>query len=312
MHALANQHCYARIAAALAMIALIFSAVQAQAQDLEPRSYVNTPVGLNFLIGGYAHTEGKLEFDPTLPVADAKYHMDTVAVGFAHSFGIAGKSAKFDVIVPYSSFSGHAEVNGQQRFREMSGYHDPLFRASVNFYGAPALTVKEFANYHQDLLIGASLQVSAPLGQYDNTKLINLGNNRWSFKPQLGISKAWGSWTVEIAPGVTFYTDNTDFNRGNTFEQSPLYSVQTHVVHGFANGIWLAADATYYSGGRTKLNGVQGDTLQSNTRGGLTLALPVDRSNSIKFYAYGGTSSRTGTTANSLGIAWQYRWGGGY
>ena len=175
-----------------AVFALVLVATGARAQDLEPRSYVNTPVGLNFLIGGYVHTEGKLEFDPTLPVSDAKFHTDTAVLGFAHSFGIAGKSAKFDVIVPYSSFSGHAEVNGQQRFREMSGYNDPLFRASqINFYGAPALTVKELGSYHQDLLIGASVQVSAPLGQYDNTKLINLGNNRWSIRPRWGFPRHW-------------------------------------------------------------------------------------------------------------------------
>ena len=298
--------------AILVMLTLIFAVARARAQELEPRSYVNTPIGLNFAIAAYGHTEGKLEFDPSLPVADAQFHTNTVVAGFAHSFGVWGKSAKFDVIVPYTAFSGHAEVNGQQRFRQVSGYQDPLFRASVNFYGAPALTMKEFASYQQDLLIGASLQVSAPLGQYDNTKLINLGQNRWSFKPQLGISKAWGAWTLEVAPGVTFYTDNTDFNMGRRFEQSPLYSVQAHLVHGFASGIWLAVDATYFSGGRTTVNGVQGDTLQSNTRGGITLALPVDRNNSIKFYAFGGTSSRTGSTANSGGVAWQYRWGGGF
>jgi hypothetical protein len=294
------------------MLALMFAAAGAQAQDLEPRSYTNTPVGLNFLIAGYAYSEGKIAFDPSLPIADSQFYQNTEILAFARSLGVWGKSAKFDVIVPYSSFSGHAVVGGQTRFREVSGFNDPLFRFSLNFYGAPALTVKEFANYKQDLLIGASLQVSAPLGQYDNTKLLNLGNNRWSFKQQLGISKAWDSWTLEIAPGATFYTDNTDFNRGGTFEQKPVYSVQTHLVHGFQSGIWVAFDATYFSGGRTTLNGVQGDTLQSNTRGGLTVALPVDRSNSIKLYVAGGTSSRTGSTTNVAGIAWQYRWGGGY
>jgi hypothetical protein len=312
MHPQANRQGLAGVAAMFVMLALIFAVAGAHAQDLEPRSYTNTPIGLNFAIVGVGHTEGKLAFDPTLPIADAQYHNNTVALGYAHSFGVWGKSAKFDVIVPYTSFSGHAELNGRQRFRQMSGYQDPLFRVSVNFYGAPALTMKEFASYKQDLLIGASLQVSPPLGQYDNTKLVNLGNNRWSFKPQLGISKAWGSWTVEIAPGVTFYTDNTDFNMGGRFEQSPIYSVQAHAVYGFASGIWLAVDGTYFSGGRTTYNGVQGDTLQSNTRGGITLALPVDRHNSIKFYAFGGTSSRTGSTANTGGIAWQYRWGGGF
>ena len=115
-----------------------------------------------------------------------------------------GKSAKFDVILPYSSFSANGLVSGQPREREMSGSGDPRFRFSINLFGAPALSVKEFANYQQDLIIGASLQVSAPLGQYDNSKLLNLGNNRWSFRPELGISKAWGPWTAEFAPSVHF------------------------------------------------------------------------------------------------------------
>ena len=119
-----------------------------------------------------------------------------------------------------------ALVGGQPREREMSGLGDPRFRFSINLFGAPALSAKEFANYQQDLIIGASLQVSAPLGQYDDSKLLNLGNNRWSFKPELGISKAWGPWTVEVAPSVTFFTDNTDFFNGSTFAQAPIYAVQ--------------------------------------------------------------------------------------
>ena len=104
----------------------------------------------------------------------------------------SGKSAKFDVILPYSSFSAHALVDGQPRAREMSGLGDPRFRFSINLFGAPALSVKEFANYKQDLIIGVSLQVSAPLGQYDNSKLLNLGNNRWSFRPELGYFQGVG------------------------------------------------------------------------------------------------------------------------
>jgi len=296
----------------LAIGALALAAAGAHAQDLEPRSYVNTPVGMNFLIGGYAYIDGQLEFDPAVPIADGNYYSNTFVAAYAHSFGILGNSAKFDVIVPYSSFTGSALVNGQNKTRAMSGLNDPRFRVSVNFYGAPALTVQEHANYKQDLLIGASVQVTAPWGDYDDTKLVNLGNNRWSFKPELGISKAWDQWVVEFAPGVTFYTENNDFFNGGTLKQDPLYSVQTHVVYNFKSGIWLAADGTYYSGGRTTINGVRNQNLQSNTRGGLTLALPVNRNNSIKLAVSGGTSSRTGTQFNAVGIAWQYRWGGGY
>jgi hypothetical protein len=172
--------------------------------------------------------------------------------------------------------------------------------------------VKEFANYRQDLIIGASLQVSAPLGQYDDTKLINLGNNRWSFKPELGVSKAWGAWTVELMPSVTYYTDNNDFNQGGRFAQAPLYAAQAHVIYGFPSGMWLAFNGTYFTGARTTVNGVQSNNMQTNTRAGLTFALPVDRHNSIKLYASNGISTRTGTENTVLGIAWQYRWGAGY
>jgi hypothetical protein len=296
----------------LAAIALVFAGQGAHAQSLEPRSYTNTPTGLNFLIAGYGYAEGTIAFDPSLPVADAQFRTNTEVVGYARTLDVWGNSAKFDVIVPYTSFSGSALVAGQPRQRVVSGFNDPLFRFSMNFYGAPALSMKEFANYRQDLIIGASLQVSAPLGQYDNTKLINLGNNRWSFKPQLGISKAWDAWTVEVAPGVTFYTDNKDFNQGSTFEQAPVYSVQGHVIYAFKSGAWLGLNGTYYTGGRTTVNGVRGDTLQTNTRAGLTLSLPVDRNNSVKFYASTGTFARTGADFNGIGFAWQYRWGGGF
>lgn len=291
-------------------LALLFTGAGAQAQSLEPRSYVNTPVGMNFLIAGYGYADGTIAFDPSLPVADAKYRANAGVLAYARSLDVWGKSAKFDMVLPYSTFSGSALVGGQPKVREMSGFGDPLFRFSMNFYGAPALSLKEFADYRQDLIIGASLQVSAPLGQYDDSKFINLGNNRWSFKPELGVSKALGGWTVEIAPGATFYTDNTDFNKGSRFAQAPLYTVQGHVIYGFRSGIWLALDGTYFTGARTTVNGVRGDNLQTNTRAGLTLALPVDRHNSVKFYASTGTSSRTGADFNAVGVAWQYRWGG--
>src|SRR4029077_13479053 len=103
-----------------------------------------------------------------------------------------------------------------------------------------ALGVREFGGHRRYLIVGSSLSVTPPVGQYDDTKLINLGTNRWSFKPELGISKLWGKFTVDILPSVTFYTDNADFHYGRTYAQAPLYAVQGHVIYGFASGIWLA------------------------------------------------------------------------
>ncbi len=290
----------------------MFAVANARAQEAEPRAYSNTPVGLNFLISGYVYSEGKIAFDPNTALADTKFHSNTGVLAYVRSFDVGGQSAKFDVIVPASSFAAQGLLNGQPREREISGLGDPRFRVSLNLFGAPALSAKDFASYHQDLIVGVSLQVSAPLGQYDDTKLLNLGGNRWFFRPELGISKAWGPWTVEVAPSVTFFTDNTDFFGGNTFSQSPIYTVQGHVIYTFQSGVWMALDGVYFEGGHTSLNGVRSDNEQRNTRAGFTLALPVDRNNSLKLSASTGISTRTGSEFSALGIAWQYRWGDGY
>ena len=296
---------------AIGSIAL-FATTAAKAQDAEPRSYSNTPIGLNFLIAGALYSQGKLAFDPDLSVADANFHSDTGLLVYVRSFDFAGQSAKFDVIVPASSFVASGLVDGLPREREMSGLGDPRFRVSVNLIGAPALSVKDFANYRQDLIVGVSLQVSAPFGQYDSSKLLNLGNNRWSFKPELGISKAVGPWTFELAPSVTFFSDNTDFFGGNTFAQAPFYAVQGHILYTFPSGAWASLDGIYFSGGHTTLNGVKSDNEQRNTRGGFTLALPIDRQNSLKLSASTNITTRTGSEFSAVGVAWQYRWGAGY
>ena len=297
---------------AFGIIATALMVANAKAQDAEPRLYTNTPVGLNFLAAGYVYSQGKMAFDPTLPIADAQFHTHTEVLAYVRSLDVWGKSAKFEVALPYSSFSAHALVDGQTRAREMSGLGDPRFRFSINLFGAPALSVKEFANYHQDLIIGATLQVSAPLGQYDNSKLLNLGNNRWSFRTELGFSKALGRWTVEVAPSVIFFTDNTDFFNGSTLSQAPIYAVQGHIMYNFQSGIWVALDGIYYTGERTTVNGVRDNNEQTNTRAGLTLALPVDRHNSMKLYASTDTWTRTGSEFSAVGVVWQYRWGAGY
>src|SRR4051812_34598989 len=253
-----------RLGTAVALMMALVSA-QARAQEAEPRSYSNTPVGLNFLIAGHLYAQGKMAFDPDLSIADATFHSNTELLAYVRSFDLAGQSAKFDMIVPSTSFRAEALVDGQPHERAMTGPGDPRFRLSVNLFGAPALSAKDFAGYRQDTIVGVSLQVAAPLGNYDNTKLLNLGNNRWSFKPELGISKAWGPWTLELAPSVTLFTDNTDFIGGNIFAQAPIYMLQTHLLYTFKSGAWVSLDGIYFEGGHTSLNGVRSDNEQRNT-----------------------------------------------
>jgi len=198
----------------------------ADAQEIEPRSYSNAPVGINFLIAGYGYTQGGFPTDTGMPITDPKLETSNTVFAYARSLELWGKSAKFDAIVPYTWLSGTAVYNGQPVERVVNGLGNPLFRVSINLYGAPPLTLKEFSRYEQDLIVGASLQVSPPWGQYDDERIVNIGTNRWLFKPEIGVSKAFGAWTLEGAAAVTLFTDNNDFYGGNTRVQDPLYSVQ--------------------------------------------------------------------------------------
>jgi len=283
----------------------------AHAQDIEPRAYSNAPVGVNFVVAGVAYSHGGLSLDPSLPVTDARLESSAAVLAYARVLDLWGVSGKFDAIVPYASLSGTAVYAGQPVERSIHGAANPLLRISANLVGAPALTLQEFAAYRQDLIVGVSLQVGVPLSQYDPTRLLNIGTNRWSAKPEVGVSKAIGSWTIEGQAAVTFYGDNTDFFGGSTRTQDPLYALQGHAIHSFRSGIWASLDLTYFAGGRSTIDGVAKNDLQQNWRVGATLAIPVDRRNSIKLAASSGVSARTGNNFDLLAVAWQYRWGGG-
>lgn len=299
------------ISATLAAVVSVAALSEASAQSIEPRAYQNAPVGVNFLIAGYAYTNGGLSLDPSLPVTDAELRTSSAILGYIRTLDLGGLSAKADAIVPYTWLSGSADYVGRPVSRSVHGVGDPSFRLSVNLYGAPALNLKQFAEYRQDLIIGASLQVTAPWSQYDDTRVVNVGTNRWTFKPEAGLSKALGPWTLELQAAAVLYTDNDNFYHGHTRSQDPLYSTQTHVIYSFRSGIWGSADATWFAGGRSSINGVEGNNLQRNWRVGGTLAFPVDVRDSIKLYASRGVSAQTGNNYDLIGIAWQYRFGAG-
>jgi hypothetical protein len=295
----------------LSVLPLIAMATPVRAQDIEPRSYSNAPIGVNFLIAGYAYTRGGIAFGSALPITNEELTTSSAVLAYARVFDFWGKSAKIDAIVPYTSLSGSADFAGERVTRDVNGLADARLRVSVNFYGAPALKLSEFKDYEQDWIVGASVQVAFPSGQYDSTRLINIGTNRWFIKPEIGISKAVGPLTLEGAFAVTFYTDNNDFFGGKQRSQDPLYSVRAHAIYNFPSGLWGSFDVTYFAGGRTTVNGVLDYNLQQNWRLGGTLAIPIDQRNSIKLNASSGVSARTGNNFDLAGIAWQYRWGGG-
>jgi hypothetical protein len=295
----------------VALVAVTLAAgAMAEAQELEPRVYSNAPVGLNFLILGYGYTTGDVAVDASAPIEDAQLTAHAAFLAYARTLDVWGRAGKLDVVLPYGWVSGTAVVAGQPRERDVSGLGDPRSRFSVLLYGAPALSPTEFADYTQDFIVGASLAVTVPLGQYNSDKVVNIGTNRWSFKPEAGVSKRLGPFTLELDASVTFYTVNDDFFGGRRLERDPLFAVEGHVIYQTRWGVWVAGDTTYYAGGKTTIDGERGER-QEHLRFGGTVAIPVDRRNSVKLYGSTGAISRGGGNFDAVGIVWQYRWGAG-
>jgi hypothetical protein len=280
-----------------------------RAQELEPGAYSPAPTGMNIVVVADTYNTGDLSFDPSVPITDASARINLAAFGYLRTFGVAGRQASLGLGLPYAR--GHLEglVSGVPTTAYRSGTGDPRLRFAINFYGSPARTPKEYmAQPPEKLIFGASLVMSMPLGQYDPTKVINIGQNRWAFKPELGLSRTFGHWTVELDAGAWLYLDNTNFYGGHTRHQEPLGSGQWHIIYTFRPRMWLALDANYFSGGRTSVDGVQKNDLQRNSRIGLTYSLPLNKQHSLKASWSRGAITNIGADFDSFGLAWQYIW----
>jgi hypothetical protein len=278
-------------------------------QNLDPRSFVNTPVGINFAILAYGHSSGNVLFDAAVALDNADLTIQGPNGGYARALDLWGLSGKADAALGWACADGTADLNGAPVSRHVCGLSDPTAHLSVNFIGAPALTMREYPAYKQNLLVGAGFRVTAPLGQYDPAKLVNIGTNRWSFKPELGVSKQAGRLTLEFLGAVAFFTTNTDFLDGHTQSQAPLYSGQVTVIYTFRSGIWGGVGGVYYGGGATRTDGGPATTPQENTRGGAVLVFPIGKQNSLKTMWSSGVSTRTGTDFDTFVVSWIHLWG---
>jgi hypothetical protein len=296
-------------AAALLAVVSILAPRAARAQELEPRAYSPSPTNANFFILNYSYQSGEVLFDPSLPFSNVQAYINGLVGGYGHSFSLFGRISSVAIAVPYVWASVDGNVGETYQAITRSGLGDARLRFVVNLIGGPALSMKEFRTRKPEPTLGFSLVVVAPTGQYSNEKLINIGTNRWAFRPEFGLSFPVGRWTLEAAAGVWLFLDNEHTYPGeNVRSQDPLYTFQAHVGYTFRPGLWVAGDATYYAGGKTYTNDVPGDTRQANTRVGLTASVPLGRVHSIKLSASTGVDSRVGSRFDAYGIAYQFLW----
>lgn len=278
-----------------------------QAQELEPRTFTNIPIGETFVVSGILYSDGELAPSPSAPLKDAEITLEGLIMGAAHTFAIAGSSAKVDFVVGRVCMEGSATFLGEFVEARRCGYTDPLLRFSWNFYGAPALELAEFSTWEAGLVFGTSLQVGIPVGTYLNDKLVNTGANRWMVKPGIGLSYKTGSWDFDVAMSVSFFEDNDDFFNGIYVKQDPLYALQTHLTYSLRKGRWISLNTNFFGGGETSKDGINSDDHQENSRLGITYSIPLNIKQSLKFYLSTGVITRIGNDFTTAGMNWQYR-----
>ena len=292
--------------AAVAFMCVLPGAVRAQ--ELEPRAYASSPTGMSAYLWVYGRSSGGVVFDPTLPLEDVTATINSTGAGFFKSFGFLGRMANASVFVPYTWGFIQGLLEGEFARGTRSGLADSRFRFTMNLAGAPALRLREFASYRQKTNFGVGFTLAAPTGQYDSNRLVNLGTNRWAFKPEFGLSHARGKWLLEVAGGVWLFRANDNFLSGSSRTQDPIGSLQAHVSYRLPRRMWVGFNANFFKGGQAQLDSVDSGLALNNSRFGATFSIPLRRWHSIKFSYSNGIFTRAGTDFSTLGVAYQFVW----
>jgi len=276
---------------------LLLACAGASAQELEPQSYSDTAPHINFVAAGYMRSDGAVLFDTSAPTSDVQAGIDSLTAVYGGTTTVFGRTGSYALVAPYVWADVRGNVGDASGTVVRSGPADLRVRIAMDLLGRQSRP-----------LVGASLTLIAPTGQYDSSRLINIGSNRWSFKPEIGMALPRGRWLLETSLGAWFYTDNDAFLGGRRREQESIAAVQVHVSYSFRPGWWIAASATYYRGGRTTVDGIENDDLQGNSRVGAVLSAPLTAHQSLKLAWSGGVSTRFGGDFDTWSVFWQYAW----
>jgi hypothetical protein len=284
----------------------------ATAQDMEPRRWGHLPVGTDILALAYAYTFGDLKFDPVLEIDDAEVEMHTVLLAYNRYLTLFDTTTRLDVQVPFQSGEWTGTLEGAPASTSRTGFGDPRVRISAALAGAPALELDEWRAFRkanpENTIVGAALAVRLPLGEYEQDRLINLGENRFSFETQLGVVHTSGPWSYELTASAFVFTDNDEFFGGRTREQEPVYAVQAHVVHTFDSGAWVAGGAAFGWGGDSEIDAVPKYDNRGNLLYGCSVGFPLDRSQSVSVgYIHTQTLEDVGSDVDSFLVSWSVR-----
>jgi hypothetical protein len=294
-----------RTSLCLSLVGML-AAAHASGQELEPRAYSPSPVGVNFIVAGAGRSAGGVVLDPSIAIDDLAATVETVTIGYGRTFAFAGRQALFLAAIPIARLDASGRIGDDRETVARSGVADPHLKLSISLVGSPALTPANFARARRRTAVGVSVSAVPPVGQYDRQRLINLGANRWSFKPEIGVSQPVRRWTFEGYAGIWIFTTNDSYFSGSARRtQEPTTALQAHVSYELGRRAWAAVDGTWYAGGQSSVNGVRQDDRQSNSRVGTTVSIPLWARQSLKLSYSTGATTRAGTDFDAFGVTYQ-------
>lgn len=309
--ALSYRHLYKIKKTVMALVCLFGCYYDINGQDLEPRAYIRIPVNVNVFLTGFSHSDGKILTDPSVPLKDFTANVETVTIGYARTFSLFGLTSQALAIMPFCYAHASALVLGQPRSVDRRGMADMRARISVLLLGGRALTMGEFAKRKKTAtILGTSLTIQPPTGQYYPDKLVNLGSGRWAFKPEIALSQSLSErWLLDLYTAVWLFTDNNSYFTGQSLRsQQAIGSVQTHVSYNISAFAWAAVNATYYVGGNSTVDGIPNDDEVSNFRVGATLVVPTGKRSGLKLAFSKGAIVVRGSNFTSIVAGWSYSW----
>ena len=283
------------------------------AQQLEPRRWSHLPIGTNFAGGAYSYSNLDIQLDPALLIENGEAEIHTWAFKYIRSFELFEKTSRIEFVQGYQEGHWTGVVDGVPSSINRSGLTDSVARFAINLLGAPPLKGKEYAAYRSkvdvETIVGIALAAHFPTGDYMDDKLINLGTNRYTFRPQVGVVHARGKWSIEVTSAGWIYTDNDEFYNGNKFEQDPLYTFQTHLIHTFRPELWAGVSAGYGYGGESTINGVEKNDRRENLTWAFNLGYQIKRQLGVQATYIGSrTQKSVGFDSDTIAVGFSFFW----
>jgi len=291
-------------------LVVLLNPARGQAQFTDAHNYDNSPVGLNQLELGYAFVHGNASIDPSLAVAGANVNVNQVIVDYTRYFGLFNRVAWVEAGVPVAHLGG--SISGANFEGSNSGVGDSSCAVAMLLKGGPALDVAAFDDYTRTATIGVSVSVTAPTGRYDAATLLNLGSDRWSFKPEVAFSLPFGrnqKWQLDSYANVYFYTDNTSYHGREILRQEPLAGLEEHLSYSFTDNIWASFDSRYAFRGTTFLDGVDQNNAQQNILVGSEIGMALSARHSLLFEVGKAVIHRNSPAVFGFSVKYDYVWG---